>query len=289
MTHPHPVHWPVDVVGKTEHVAVSGEAGSDAGGDLETGSCRAQEDLRRTERPRSEDDPVGGHELGRRVEQLATLIKYLIGHLPSVVLVGPDTSHRHPGEDLCALPMGERQVVHEHGVLCPVVATGNAVPAQDARSLGDELVLARIKGDVDSRALDRASDRLGDTLQRGQPLQTRADIGGRAQHRLCLVVIGVEKMLTFGLNGRGPGPARQLRRLGTERNVGIDQGGTTEPAADQHTDVATETKIEHGCGRAVSSVNARVKYERPTAKTRSQRARPRRSRRDGSHESSSSA
>src|SRR5205085_11217416 len=71
--------------------------------------------------------------------------------------------------------------------------------------------------------------------------------------RLCLVVIVVENMLTFGLNGRGPGPARQLRRLGTERNVGIDRVGTTEPAADQHTDVATETKIEHGCGRAVIS------------------------------------
>ena len=137
---PDAVHGNCAVVREADHVAVAREVLAELTGHGQPGLRRTQHDLGGPQGSGREHHDVRTDEASQRAEGPASGLKCLERHAPTTAgtpFVGArfDGPHRRVGEDLRAVPVGVGEVVHQHGVLRAVVASGDAVPAAAARVL----------------------------------------------------------------------------------------------------------------------------------------------------------
>ena len=175
---------------------------------------------------------------------------------------------------------GIRQIVHQRGVLGPVVAARTAIAAQRAGRLKVlDRVLAILEGHVDRR-LEYLQPHCGGGFFQRRQLRKCNCVGqrDRAEHHAGLVILRVQHGLGTERQGAakrgGPYRARIAVRAGFrlaeqpvfrfQRHIGIDKGRATKPAAHDNTHVIIDAQIEHAVCRgqppALCGRNLRLGY-----------------------------
>ena len=171
-------------------------------------------------------------------------------HAPPLTLA-LDPQHFGLGEDLRAVIGGIGQVVHQRGVLRADIAARYAIPAIGAGRLRHaELIGLVFESDVDRRLVETLAHFLGRMLQRVELAERGIAVGigvGR-EHFAGALIIGVDLVLVLA---ECSGPMRLVEQalVEFERDIGIDQRGPPEPAADQRILIVVHMHFEQGVGR----------------------------------------
>ena len=253
----------IGVVAEAEHITVAAEALAELRRQRQPLPRRAEQDLGRAKGAGREHDEVGRDLHQRAVEGLAIAVEHFVPDAPLPVQTF-DELNVDVREDLGAVVVGVREVVHEGRVLRALVAPGDAVAAQRALALLDaDMIDAVGERHVDVGAIELLVHRGGRRVMRGQLRQLRPvlRIRIRLQHGAGVTIrVGQHR---GGVVPQGRRPVRILEDpwLRFDRNVGVDQRGAAEAASDDDVDVGIDPEIELCAPRsdvAVGRVNLQV-------------------------------
>ncbi len=172
-------------------------------------------------------------------------IEHLVMNDPKPVLL-LEIPHANLGIDFGAVVARVGQVVHQDGILCAVIAAGDAVAAERACVLrhagGVDPVFER---DVDGRAVKlflEGSSRLLKRLEfreRGKVVRIRS----RSQHLLRELIPGLQAGRNVGPELVGPARIVKHARLGGKRYIRIHQRRPTQSAAAEDIDVIVDAHV----------------------------------------------
>ena len=162
--------------------------------------------------------------------------------------------HGNLGKDFRAEIHGVGQVIHQRRILGVEVASGDAIAATDAGLLRNaeriDAVFGVLEGNIDRGAVPLRAHELGGALQ-GLHLGQRVVVGGDGLRLQDLLRVAVALFQQRGVVAEvgGPGGVLEYARLGAQAHVGVDQRGSTQPAAQHDVDIFVDAEIEHGGGR----------------------------------------
>ena len=175
-------------------------------------------------------------------------------HAP-VFTVALDMTHSGAREDLRAVLVRVRQIVHQRSVLRAVIAAAGAVSAQGAARLSNAEGIHLIpEVDRNRRPAEGLFHGLGRHLQRLQLIQRRKIIrvGFGIEHPQCAPgvllerrfavseLLGPERALVFRSER-----ALELARIHFQGHISIDKRGSAEPAAHQRPHIVVHVHVEH--------------------------------------------